>query len=127
MSHSVKLMPDVVLIALSLTHSACGGGGGTVITNPPGTARSPALSFEIKPFRFTWYDISEATCYRLFENSDGSSVSARWVAIFHRARKHWIMLCCSTPVSMPVTSCKKYAKYKSPLQHAFISNRSGIF
>ena len=126
MSHSTKLMPDVVLIALSLTHSVCGGDGGTT-TNPPGTPSTPVLSFDIKSFRFTWRDISEATFYCLLENPDGSSVSVRWVAIFHRARKYWIMLCHSTPVSMPITSCKKYRKHKPPLQNAFNSKRSGVF
>ena len=127
MPHLTKLMPDVDHIALSLTYSACGGDGGTVTTNPSGTASSPVLSLDIKAFRFNWRDISETTIYRLLENPDTSSVSARWVAIFHRARKHWIMLCRSPLLSMPVTSTKKYKKYKSPLQNAFISNRSGVF
>ena len=127
MPHLTKLMPDVVLIALSLTYSACGGVVGTATTKPSGTASSPVLSLDIKTFRFNWCDISETTIYRLLENPNGSSVSARWVAIFHRARKHLIILCRSPLLSMPVTSTKKYRKYKSPLQNAFISNRSGVF
>ena len=127
MPHSTKLMPDVVLIALSLTYSACSSVGGIATTNPPGTTSSPLLSLDIKTFRFNWRDISETTIYRLLENPDGSSTSARWVAIFHRARKHWIMLCRSPLLSMPVTSTKKYRKYQSLLQNAFISNRSGVF
>jgi len=127
MPHLTKLMPDVVLIALSLTYSACGGVGGTATTKPSGTVSSPVLSLDIKTFRFNWCDISETTIYRLLENPNGSSVSARWVAIFHSARKHLIMLCRSPLLSMPVTSTKKYWEYKSPLQNAFISNRSGVF
>jgi len=124
MPHLTKLIPDVLLNALNLTLNACGG---TATANPPGTVSSPVPRFDIKAFRFSRSDVSGATFYRLLENHAGSSASAMWVVIYHKARKRWNMLCRSMPVSIPVTSCKKKRKHKPLLQNAFVSNRSGVF
>jgi hypothetical protein len=64
--------------ALLLTLTACGGGGGATpaVTPPavaPATAATPALSLDTKTFRFTWTDVSDATHYKLQENTDGTS------------------------------------------------------
>jgi hypothetical protein len=45
----------------------------TVVTTAPVTAATALLGFDIKTFRFTWTDVSDATFYRLLENPDGSS------------------------------------------------------
>ena len=127
MPHSTKLVPDVVLIASSLTYSACCSLAGTATTNPSGTASSQVLSLDIKAFRFNRRDISETTIYSMVENLNGRSVSARWMAIFHKARKYWLMLCRTPLLSVPVTSTKKYRKYESPLRNALISILSGVF
>jgi len=42
--------------------------------SPPVTAASPSLAFtQTKVFRFTWNDVSDASFYRVLENTDGTS------------------------------------------------------
>jgi hypothetical protein len=45
----------------------------TVVNSAPVTPATALLSFDIKTFRFTWTDVSDATFYRLLENPDGVS------------------------------------------------------
>ena len=58
---------------------ACGGGGGNAGDNDDGDASPPAvaaeltLNYDIKTFRFSWNDVSDASFYRLYENPDGVS------------------------------------------------------
>jgi len=46
----------------------------TITIPPPATAASPSLAFTpTKVFRFTWSDVSDASFYRVLENTDGTS------------------------------------------------------
>lgn len=54
--------------------ASCGGSStSSTPTAAPTTAATATLGFDIKTFRFTWSDVSDATFYRLMENVDGSS------------------------------------------------------
>ncbi len=72
--NSIFTAPIAYLFCL-LFLSACGGGGGSNTSDTaPVTAADPTLIFSvIKTFRFSWTDVSDATHYKLLENSDGAS------------------------------------------------------
>jgi hypothetical protein len=65
---------SIVFLLLPLAVSSCGGGGGGGGSITPSAAATLNLSFQqTKQFVFSWTDISDATEYRLMENSDGLS------------------------------------------------------
>ncbi len=70
-----KSLSSISIICLLVLLVSCGGGGGgdKKSSATPVTAAIATLGFDIKTFRFTWADVSDATFYRLMENSDGAS------------------------------------------------------
>jgi len=72
----IKFLSSITILCFVAFLASCGGGGGDKdddSTTAPVTAASAALGFDIKTFRFTWTDVSDATFYRLMENPDGVS------------------------------------------------------
>ena len=63
----------IFCVAVLITSCSSGGGDSGGATTAPVTAATTTLGFDIKTFRFTWTDVSDATFYRLMENPDGAS------------------------------------------------------
>ena len=69
-----KFFSSISIICITLLTVSCGSGGDSApATTTPVTAATATLGFEIKTFRFTWSDVSDATFYRVMENPDGVS------------------------------------------------------
>ncbi len=93
---------------------ACGGGGGNAgdnnngDTSPPAVAAELTLSYDIKTFRFSWNDVSDASFYRLYENPDGvsgfSQISGDIAAGTERF-DHYVALTRRTAASYYLQSC----------------------
>ncbi|VAW89017.1 hypothetical protein MNBD_GAMMA17-1810 [hydrothermal vent metagenome] len=64
----------LLLTTILLACSGSGGGGGSSDTEKPVAAVDLILTFTaVKAFHFSWVDVSNATHYKLFENSDSTS------------------------------------------------------
>jgi len=65
-----------IFICFATLVTACGGGSSSAENTAvaPVTAASPVLSFvSVKTFHFSWTDVSDATFYKILENTDGNS------------------------------------------------------
>ncbi len=93
---------------------ACGSGGGNADdndngdTSPPAVAAELNLYYDIKTFRFSWNDVSDASFYRLYENPDGvsgfSQISGDIAAGTERF-DHYVALPRRTAASYYLQSC----------------------
>ena len=93
---------------------ACGGGGSATDdnddgdTSPPAVAAELMLNYDIKTFRFSWNDVSDASFYRLYENPDGvsgfSQISGDIAAGTERF-DHYVALPRRTAASYYLQSC----------------------
>lgn len=136
-----RKFPLVIFVSMLL--SACGGGGGdsTPTTTPtaPVTAAGATLGFDLKTFRFTWTDVTDATFYRLLENPDGVSGFTQVggdiaqgtqtydheVALYQRASASYILQSCNSVGCTDAAAVSVTGTLESAMGYFKASNTDG--